>query len=335
MTFITPEAITPKAKHSSSPTKRRIATVAVAVMLVLCLTVTAYADDLRVTNSGANCIKYGEQTWYPVSNASSWYKYNINDNTVSARGGTHYLSDAQAEQYGIATGGSADSGTYKQKIITITKAKIKPGKKVKKSVAYKKAKKMSVKVNKNKAGFTKTQIARAKKINKGNGWIALSALDKYKRAGRAISLLNDNTLPTKGRERLTYNPSGWCNALVNVQGKNIWFYNRSHLIAFCLSGLNNEKRNLITGAAKMNNPTMLKIETAVVQYVEDTDNAVLYEVTPIYRSKEKVARGVQIRCKSIDLGVKDNKKIEKNVYLYNRNPGWNINYKTGNFKKAA
>jgi DNA-entry nuclease len=306
----------------------------ITVVLVLCLSVTAYADDLRVTNSGDNCIKYGDQTWYPMSNASSWYKYNINGNTVSARGGTHWLSDKQAEQYGISKDSSSGS-TYKQKIIIISKAKIKPGKKVKKSVAYKKTKKMSVKVNKNKSGFTKAQIKRAKKINGSNGWVALSSLDKYMRAGRAISLVNDNTLPTEDRSRLTYNPSGWCNAMVEVQGKNIWFYNRSHLIAFCLSGLNNEKRNLITGAAKMNNPTMLKIETIVVEYVEDTDNAVLYEVTPVYKGKEKVARGVQIRYKSIDLGEKDSKKIEKNVYLYNRNPGWQIDYNTGNFNRAA
>jgi DNA-entry nuclease len=315
--------------------KRRLVAITITITLVICLATTAYADDLRVTNGGENCVKYAKDTWLPLSHASGWYKYDINGYDVSARGGTHWLSDGQAASYGLGNAGSGGSGAYKQKIITIKKANIKPGKKVKTSIAYKKTSKMSVKVNGDNPGFTKEQIARAKAINKEDGWIALSSLDGSKRPGRAISLVNDNTLPTDERTRLTVNPPGWHNAKVNIQGKSLWFYNRSHLIAFCLSGLNNEKKNLITGAVKMNTPTMSNIEVAVARYVEDTDNAVLYEVTPVYKGKELVARGVQIRYVSIDLGEPDNDKISKNVYLYNRNPGWSIDYKTGYFKKAA
>lgn len=316
--------------------KLRIITI--TVILVFSLTITSFADDLRKTNEGDNCIKYGTSTWTPKSKASGWYKYNINGNEVSARGGTHWLDDAQAKSYGLVSSGgsSSSSSKYKQKEIAIGTVNIKPEKKSKVTakVATKKTKNASVKVNGNKSGFTKNQITKAKKLNKEKGWIALSAIDSKKRAKRAITLINDNTLPTEKRKALKYNPPGWKSKKAKIKGSNIYFYNRSHLIAFSLSGYNDDARNLITGAVKMNTPTMSKIENSVAKYVKDTDNAVLYEVTPYYKGSENVARGVQIRYKSIDLGKKDNKKIEKNVYLYNANPGWKINYKTGSFKKA-
>jgi DNA-entry nuclease len=321
-------------------------------VLSLC-TISVFADDLRVNNSGTTCITYGGQTWEPDSYSGGWYKYDINGNTVSARGGKHILSDEQAEKYGLSQSSSSSgssgsssssssaastagkSAKYSPVTFTVAKVNIKAGAKVKSATAYKKSSKVLISVNKNKAGFTSAQISQAKKLNNEKGWIALSPLDSGKRAGRAISLINDNTLPTAKRTSLSYNPPGWKNAKVSINGKSQWYNNRCHLIAFCLSGLNDEKKNLITGAVTMNTPTMSEIEVAVQKYVKSTDNAVLYEVTPIYKGSESVARGLQIRYISIDLGKKDTNKIEKNVYLYNINPGWITNYSTGNFSKAA
>jgi len=316
---------------------RKTIAIFFAGILVLSTFTVAYADDLRKTNSGTNCIKYGTRTWKPVSYSKSWYKYNINKNTVSARGGTHRLSDAQAKKYGLkkASSGGSSSGTYNPKIIDISKVNIVRGAKVKSATAYKKSSTIKIIVNNDKSGFTQKDIAEAKKINNSKGWIALSPVDSDKRANRAVSLINDNSLPTANRKPLTYNPPGWNNKQVMIQGKKIWFYNRSHLVAYCLSGLNDEKRNLITGAVKFNTPTMSDIEVKVLNYVRNTDNAVLYEVTPVYNDSELVARGVQIRYLSIDLGKPDNNKIEGNVYIYNMNPGWVINYASGAFNEAA
>jgi DNA-entry nuclease len=79
---------------------------------------------------------------------------------------------------------------------------------------------------------------------------------------------------------------------------------------------------------------MENYEAKITAYVKATDNAVLYEVVPIYKGSELVARGVQVQAKSIDLGKKDSKKLAFNVYLYNKNPGWTIDYATGNFEAA-
>jgi DNA-entry nuclease len=194
---------------------------------------------------------------------------------------------------------------------------------------------MLVTVREDKPGFTSAQVKRAKTLNGGQGWIALSPLDSEGRARRAVSLIADNTLPTAARTALSYDPPGWHNKLVVIQGKKLWFYNRSHLIAFSLSGLNDVSRNLVTGAVKMNTPTMSNIEAAVARYVETTDNDVLYEVTPVYRGRDEVAHGLQIRYESVDMGKKDSTTLAGNYYLYNRSPGWTINYRTGAFRKAA
>jgi DNA-entry nuclease len=232
---------------------------------------------------------------------------------------------------------AAGDETYKPKLIGVGSAGIDQGGNATSDIIDSSASSPIAEVNGGDADFTDEQIARAVKINNSAGWVALSELDKHKRPGRAIGLINDNTLPPKGtREKLNYDPPGWPekNSKVTSDGAKIWFYNRSHLIAWMMSGLNSEPRNLITGAARMNTPVMEQIETEVRNHVKDTDDGVLYEVTPVYKGKELVARGVQIRYQSIDLGI-ENHDIEANVYLYNKNPGWDIDYLTGSYSEAA
>jgi DNA-entry nuclease len=221
-------------------------------------------------------------------------------------------------------------------MLSAEEAGIEAGAKVSKGIALEAPSgRRYVTVNGGKASFTSAQIARAKKLNKGKAWLALSNLNDSGGAERAITLAKGDALPTEKRQRLKYNPPGWTNSEVNIEGKKKWFYNRSHLIAYCLSGLNDEERNLITGAVTMNAPTMSDIEVGVQKYLKRTDNGVLYEVTPVYKAGEIVPRGVQIRWASIDMGDPDNDTTEGNVYLYNANPGWDIDYESGTFAPAG
>ena len=61
-----------------------------------------------------------------------------------------------------------------------------------------------------------------------------------------------------------------------------YLYNRCHLIGFQLAGENDNEKNLITGTRYFNVEGMLPFENAVRNYVDETDNHVLYRVTPIY-----------------------------------------------------
>ena len=61
-------------------------------------------------------------------------------------------------------------------------------------------------------------------------------------------------------------------------------------------------------------------------YIKETHKHVLYRVTPVFEGKNLVARGVQMEA----LSVEDNGKgIKFNVFVYNNQPGIEIDYATG------
>ena len=76
----------------------------------------------------------------------------------------------------------------------------------------------------------------------------------------------------------------------------------------------------------MNINGMLPFENMVDDYVEETNNHVLYRVTPIFQDDELVARGVLIEAKSVE---DDGDGILFCVYVYNNQPGVEIDYLTG------
>ena len=74
---------------------------------------------------------------------------------------------------------------------------------------------------------------------------------------------------------------------------------RCHLIAYQLTGVNDE-RNLITGTRYLNVEGMLPFEEMVADYIRETDNHVLYRVTPYYEGDNLVASGVFMEAYSLE-----------------------------------
>ena len=69
----------------------------------------------------------------------------------------------------------------------------------------------------------------------------------------------------------------------------------------------------------------------VADYIKETENHVLYRVTPVFRGDELVARGVLIEAKSVE----DNGDgLLFCVYAYNNQPGVEIDYLTGESRRA-
>lgn len=152
-------------------------------------------------------------------------------------------------------------------------------------------------------------------------WQKYSSLDQYNRATAANALLNKSMMPTAKREPLTVDPTGWHNKKVN--GK--YLYNRCHLIGYQLSGQNNNWKNLITGTRSLNDPAMLQYEDQVAEFLRANPNAyVRYQVTPVYRGSELVARGVHMQGQSVGSNA-----IRFNVYIFNVQDGVKINYADG------
>ena len=157
-----------------------------------------------------------------------------------------------------------------------------------------------------------------------------SDLDSLGRCGSAYANLSKDTMPTSERESISkVKPSGWNNKKYdNVDGG--WLYNRSHLIGFQLAGENANEENLITGTRYFNVEGMLPFENMVADYIKETDNHVLYRVTPIYHDNDLVAKGVLIEAKSVE-----DDHIEFCVFVYNVQPDIEIDYATGESRKIS
>jgi len=153
-----------------------------------------------------------------------------------------------------------------------------------------------------------------------------SELDSLGRCGVAFACIGQDLMPTEDRESISQvKPTGWQTVKYDfVDGK--YLYNRCHLIGFQLTGENANEKNLITGTRYMNVEGMLPFENMVADYIKETDNHVLYRVTPVFENQELVARGVQMEAWSVE---DKGDGICYNVYVYNNQPGVAIDYATG------
>ena len=153
-----------------------------------------------------------------------------------------------------------------------------------------------------------------------------SDLDELGRCGVTEACIGRDLMPTEKRGDISsVKPTGWVqNQYDFVDGKSV--YNRCHLIGFQLAGENANERNLLTGTRYLNVEGMLPFENMVADYVKETDNHVLYRVTPAFQGTELVARGVQMEAYSVEDGGDG---VCFNVFCYNVQPGVEIDYATG------
>ncbi|WP_270314157.1 DNA/RNA non-specific endonuclease [Leuconostoc citreum] len=190
-----------------------------------------------------------------------------------------------------------------------------------------------VEVNHNQPKFSQEDL----QIKQG-GWQKLSSLDWLGRPQAANALLNQKLMPPsqkyKARERLTIKTPGY-HAIKTGTNNTDWLYNRSHLIGYQFTGLNNEAKNLITGTRQLNADSranaksMVTYETEIADYLHQSkNNYVRYQVAPIYKNVELVPRGVHMMAQSND------KTLKFNVYVFNVQDGWTINYLDGNAERS-
>ena len=158
-------------------------------------------------------------------------------------------------------------------------------------------------------------------------WEYYSPLDDLGRCGVATAVLSKDTMPAEDRGSIgSIRPSGWHTIKYPDLIPDRYLYNRCHLIAYCLAGENANEKNLITGTRYMNVSGMLPFETMLSDYITFTGNHVLYRVTPIFVDDELVARGVQMEAYSVE---DDGDEICFNVFVYNVQPGIEIDYSDG------
>lgn len=182
-----------------------------------------------------------------------------------------------------------------------------------------------VAVNGNAPYFTESELT-------DQSYEYYSDLDALGRCGTACASIGQDLMPTEERGSIgMVKPTGWHTVRYDdlVDGK--YLYNRCHLIGYQLTGENANTKNLITGTRYLNIEGMLPFENMVADYIQETNNHVLYRVTPIFEGNNLLANGVLMEGYSVeDKGA----GVSYCVFAYNVQPGIEIDYATGESKLA-
>ena len=177
-------------------------------------------------------------------------------------------------------------------------------------------------IDDNQPSFTEEELTEATE----GGYEFYSELDYLGRCGVTEACVGVEMMPTEKRGDISsIKPTGWEQEFYDfVNGEAL--YNRCHLIGFQLTGENANEKNLITGTRYMNVDGMLPFEDMVADYVKETENHVLYRVTPVFEGTDLVAKGVRMEAFSVeDAGD----GVCYSVFCYNVQPGVEIDYATG------
>ena len=174
-------------------------------------------------------------------------------------------------------------------------------------------------LNDDRPAFTEEELA-------FSGEPVFSPPDELDRRGPALALVGPETLPAEERGPIgQIKPPGWHTVRYDhIEGK--YLYNRCHLIAYQLSGVNEEPLNLITGTRYLNVSAMLPLENLVAQYIRETGNHVLYRVTPLYEGENLLCDRLLLEARSVEDGGEG---LSLCRCLYNVQPGVVIDYATG------
>lgn len=154
-----------------------------------------------------------------------------------------------------------------------------------------------------------------------------SPLDELGRPGAATACLGTETMPPEGEDRGEIGmvkPAGWHTVKYPDVIQGLYLYNRCHLIGWQLSNENANEQNLITGTRYLNVEGMLPFENLVADYIRQTQNHMLYRVTPVYTGSNLLCNGVLMEALSVE-----DSQISFCVFCYNVQPGITIDYATG------
>lgn len=170
-----------------------------------------------------------------------------------------------------------------------------------------------------------------------NEEIDYSALDDLNRTSVDTAYLSKRNLgKSEGRTRQIWNPAGWHNQPVNIDGHRITPQNRGHLIAYTLTfnfdqdgnyepgqpGSLDNPLNLATQSEYSNQKTMQIFEEKVRNALTE-NKKVIYRVQTVFRGNELMPRGYWVQAISTD-GI-----LNFNDYVWNIEPGVSFDYSTG------
>lgn len=176
-----------------------------------------------------------------------------------------------------------------------------------------------------------------KKTDFNQSHIDYEGLDNLNRTKTATAYLTRNNLGRSNtRTEQVWRPTGWHNQPKYVNGTRVIAQNRGHLIAYTMTfnldksgqtaqgelGSIDNPYNLFTQTEFSNQKTMTQIEQKVRDSLAQ-NKKVIYRVTPIFRGRELMARGVWVQALSTD------GSLQFNRYLWNVQDKIKFDYATG------
>ena len=178
-----------------------------------------------------------------------------------------------------------------------------------------------VALDNNVPSFTQNQITT-------DSYEHYTELDALGRCGITVACIGKDLMPTDSRGSIgSVTPTGW-HTYKDENGITHNFYERSHLIGWQLAGEDANRKNLISGTFMLNG-VMQTFEDMVADYVKETNNHVMYRVTPVFIGNELLARGVIMEAYSVE---DKGEGISFRIFIYNAQKDYIINYATGEFE---
>ncbi|KRN94617.1 DNA/RNA non-specific endonuclease [Pediococcus stilesii] len=167
--------------------------------------------------------------------------------------------------------------------------------------------------------------------------IVYGNLDRLNRTTQATGYLSRaNLVKSNTRTSQTWNPTGWHQKRLKINGKMVEIQNRGHLLAYSITGkfdnngrynprklgsLDNPK-NLATQTAFSNQQTMQIFEERVRNALAK-NKKVIYKVSTVFKGNGLMPIGYHAEALSTD-GT-----LNFNVFVWNVQPGVQFDYNTG------
>lgn len=171
-------------------------------------------------------------------------------------------------------------------------------------------------------------------------FIRYSELDALGRPGAVNACLSRASLQSGHRDDSAPLPVGWSTTRYVSEGatapqgeaqsqppaKVQYLYALCSVLSPALGGDTSDARNVFTGTRTLRDVGMQPYADKVADYLSRTANHVLYRVTPAYHGDDLVPFGVQMEAMSVE---DSGRSVSFNVFLYNVEPGFSIDYRTG------
>ncbi|KRL61349.1 DNA/RNA non-specific endonuclease [Latilactobacillus fuchuensis] len=173
--------------------------------------------------------------------------------------------------------------------------------------------------------------------------IDYGALDALNRTTTVTGYLSNRNLgKSEGRSSQNWQPTGWHNQPVTINGRRMTPQNRGHLLAYTITfnfdqnghyqqgteGSLDNPLNLATQSEYSNQKTMQIFEEKVRDALAARQK-VIYQVTTVFRGNELMPRGYWVQAISSD------GSLNFNDYVWNIEPGLQFDYATGRSSSDA